>query len=503
MPSAAQVVFPIVMISNNSMKKLFAAVLVLAGISFWACQKEYSYETTTDTASTGAWEFKDSANTTYAGNPSEYYVDDTSNPSSAFMQYSGLTANQRGALSIGISFPTGTAAPGTYTSAAGQVDFLYTIVNGNRFKAESGAQFSTENITVIISQITDTSVTGTFSGVALDSLNRLKIVKEGKFTYKKRAAATTPTAIASAGTLGTSTDSCTGAIVSGTYRKAVAVTGTNTVTITANVTTTGTYTIYSDTLKGIYFRGTGTFATTGAQSVVIPAVGTPTDSGTVRFRIRYGTSSCTFGVRIDTGSAVVVVPPTGDYFPLTTNSNWSYNTNDSGSSTITDTTYTLSTGQTASVTGNTFNIFINDDGLGLDTSYYRKGSGLYYTTYNLSDLFGAGGVVSGIFLKDNVAVGTTWTDSYNITYNGLPAVVTGNSVILAKAVSGTVNTVSSTDIIKVRTTFNITYFGTTTTGYILENWFAKGIGLIYSKQNPVFIPLSTTQEIKIRRFTVL
>ncbi len=483
------------------MKKLFTAVLLLAGIGFWACQKEFSYENTSDVTSTGAWEFKDSANTTYAGNPIDYYIDDTSNPSSAFMQYSGLTSNQRGSLSISVSFPTGTAATGTYTSILGQVDFNYSFGNGNSYRAESGTQFSTENITVIISQITDTSVTGTFSGVALDSLNKLKIVKEGKFTYKKRAVATTPTTPVSTGTLGTSTDSCTGAIVSGTYKKGVAMTSANTVTVSANVTAIGSYTIYSDTIKGIYFRDTRNFTTTGTQSVVIPALGTPTDSGTVRFRIRYGTSSCTFRVKIDTGSAVVVVPPTGDYFPITTNSNWSYDINDSGSSTITDTSFTFSNGVTSTIASASFNQFINNDGFTRDTSYFRKGSGIYYTTYDLADFAGTGGIVSGIFLKDNVASGATWTDSYNVTVSGFPTTVKADNVILAKGVAATVGTISSTDVIKVRTTISTGILNNFTPLFSQESWYARGIGLIYAKFSS---PLGITpaQEYKLRRFYV-
>lgn len=488
------------------MKKLFTAVLLLAGISFWACQKEFSYENTNDVTSTGAWEFKDSANTTYAGNPVDYYVDDTSNPSSAFMQYTGLTANQRGSLSISISFPTGTATAGTYTSAQGQVDFLYTLNSGTAFKAESGTQFRTENVTVVISQISDTSVTGTFSGTALDSATNLKIVKQGKFTYKKRGAATIPTTPVSAGALGTSTDTCTGAIVSGTYRKGATVTGANTVTVTANVTTVGTYTIYSDTIKGIYFRGTGTFANTGAQSVVIPALGTPTDSGTVRFRIRYGTSSCTFRVKIDTASGtsnptVIVIPPTGDYFPITTNSNWSYNSNDSGSTIVSDTSYVVSTGTTSVISSNTYNWFLTNDGTVLDTTYYRKASGNYFTAEDLTAMFSTGGVVVATFLKDNVAQGATWTDNFNISFNGLPATIRFDNSILAKAVAATAGGVSSTDVIKVGTNISIVAFGAATPYIYLESWFARGGGLIYSKQRDV-TGATPTVETKLRRLYI-
>jgi uncharacterized protein (TIGR02145 family) len=49
-------------------------------------------------------------------------------------------------------------------------------------------------------------------------------------------------------------------------------------TITANVTTVGTYAL-STTLNGVTFFGSGTFAGLGAQDIVLNAIGTPTLSG--------------------------------------------------------------------------------------------------------------------------------------------------------------------------------------------------------------------------------
>lgn len=480
------------------MKKVLASLL-LAGLAFVACQKEFSIENGQSSSLTGAWEFKDSTNTTYAGNPVQYYVDDTSNTASANMVYTGATANLGATISIEVFFPTGTAAIGSYQSDSGRVNFSYLFNNsGRKFQVNGlGGQFSTENITVNITQISDSSVTGTFSGTALDSANRLTPIKEGKFSYRKRSV-TTPVPTASAGTLGTATDTCTGAVVSGTYKKNAALAATNTVTLSVNVTTAGTYTISTDTIKGIYFRNTGSFSATGVQSVTLPGMGTPTDSGRVRFRVRYGTSNCTFLVKIDTASGVVVVPPTGDYFPLTTNSNWSYDYYDQ-SGTYLDSAFVRSTGTFRTIASNSFNIFIDDSG---DSAYYRKGGGLYYRAENLDDLIGSGGEQQTNFLKDNVPSGSSWADSFNVTYGGFPAKLKMTYTITAKNVAATVSGNTYPDVIKVSSVGVILFTAVpipSTTVATDEFWYARGTGIIYEKYVDNLTTPSTTVETRLRR----
>lgn len=487
------------------MKKLLAAVL-LAGLAFVACQKEFSIENGQSGSLTGAWEFKDST-TSYAGNSVQYYIDDTSNPASANMVYTGATANLGATISIDVYFPTGTAAIGSYQSANGQVNFSYIFNNsGKKYEAIGlGGQFSTENVTVNITQISDSSVTGTFSGIALDSASRLVPIKAGKFSYRKRVV-TTPAPTTSVGTLGTATDTCTGAVVSGTYKKNAALATTNTVRLSVNVTTAGTYTISTDTLKGIYFASTGSFSATGVQSISLQGIGTPTDSAAaLRFRVRYGTSSCTFLLKIDTASGVVVVPPTGDYFPLTTNSNWSYNYYDQ-SGAMTDSVYVRSTGTFKTLGTNAFNIFVNTYSTPpTDSSFYRKSNGIYYRGIDLDDYVGAGGVQQTQMLKDNVPVSSTWTDTYsNITVPGFPIPITIkiDYTISAKAVAATVGSLSFADVIKVQSVVSAGVPGAFTPQYNIETWFAKGTGLIYQKIIDNTATTTTFDEQKLRRSQV-
>jgi uncharacterized protein (TIGR02145 family) len=71
----------------------------------------------------------------------------------------------------------------------------------------------------------------------------------------------------------------------------VAVSGV-TQTITATVTTVGTYSI-STTANGVTFAGSGTFAGTGAQNIVLTASGTPTAGGSNTFTLNT-TPNCGF-----------------------------------------------------------------------------------------------------------------------------------------------------------------------------------------------------------------
>jgi hypothetical protein len=98
--------------------------------------------------------------------------------------------------------------------------------------------------------------------------------------------------------LGGDPGNCTGVTVAGNYSIGKILTASNTVTIQANVNTTGSYSISTNTVNGMTFSGTGTFSTTGTQNVVLTGTGTPTGSGTQNFTITYNASTCTFSLPI-------------------------------------------------------------------------------------------------------------------------------------------------------------------------------------------------------------
>ena len=67
--------------------------------------------------------------------------------------------------------------------------------------------------------------------------------------------------------------------VNETMVQGVAAPATATITLVANVTTAGTYTIFTNTINGVTFSASGTFGGTGNNTVTLTPTGTPTLAG--------------------------------------------------------------------------------------------------------------------------------------------------------------------------------------------------------------------------------
>jgi hypothetical protein len=93
------------------------------------------------------------------------------------------------------------------------------------------------------------------------------------------------------------TGECLPKTVEGIYEAGTPLVGTtNYIDVEVNVITPGSYTIYSDTLNGIFFRATGVFTATGTTTVRLKGSGTPIDAGVDTYVISYGASICTVAV---------------------------------------------------------------------------------------------------------------------------------------------------------------------------------------------------------------
>jgi len=87
---------------------------------------------------------------------------------------------------------------------------------------------------------------------------------------------------------------CSAAIIKGTYNKATALNSLNSVEIRVKVDSVGTYSIATANVNGILFGGTGTFTTTGEQTITLVGFGTPLSSGT--FIYIPGSQGCSFSI---------------------------------------------------------------------------------------------------------------------------------------------------------------------------------------------------------------
>jgi len=241
----------------------------------------------------------------------------------------------------------------------------------------------------------------------------------------------------------------------------------------------GTYSIVTTAVNGVTFSASGTFSGAGAQAIVLNASGTPTAEGSFTVPVTVGSTTCSFPLTVVSGVI--------DYFPRTTNSNWSYQFD----SNPMDTLFQNVISQTQSAMGNTYNIFMYNDGSGADTlGYFRKASGDYYQYMDVGFFFGLDHDVWGeyIFLKDNVAAGTSWTsgvftDTYTDTTSGstVPISVRFKETIQQKDVAVTVQGTTYQNTIVVLEEYEYSFDGGATwtpLPFSSTNSYARNVGLI-------------------------
>lgn len=275
---------------------------------------------------------------------------------------------------------------------------------------------------------------------------------------------------------------CLGSTVNGTFMQGTVLGAGNTVVLNVNVTTAGTYTITSNTVSGITFSASGSFTSTGTQTVTLNGSGTPSASGALTFSVTAGAGTCTFVVNV---SPLVI-----DYYPRTVNSNWSYEYDDLAS----DSMLIKVIPQTLSALGNTWNIFMwtDDAPLGFDTSgYYRKAGGDYYQYIDLQNI----GLdneqwMEFIFLKDNVAAGTSYTSAqFTNAIGGTPITLRFKYTVAQKdvpvSITSTTGTVNYTNVIVMEQrieqfTAGIWVDMTPAIGYV-KDYYARNIGWIFEE----------------------
>ncbi len=102
---------------------------------------------------------------------------------------------------------------------------------------------------------------------------------------------------------------CLPKTVNGVYEVGEDLIGTtNNITVDINVTKTGTYDVRTDTINGIFFRGTGTVTTVGVNTITLRGSGTPFAAGTFNFMVNYDSTFC--DVQVDVLPAGASSPAT-------------------------------------------------------------------------------------------------------------------------------------------------------------------------------------------------
>ena len=99
--------------------------------------------------------------------------------------------------------------------------------------------------------------------------------------------------------------SCASPTVAGIYSIGRIMNTSNTITFTVNVTAKGTYSINTTGANGVWFSGSGTFAGTGPQTVVLTGKGTPIKAGNFSF-VPVTNNTCNFSVSFLDGAPAAV-----------------------------------------------------------------------------------------------------------------------------------------------------------------------------------------------------
>lgn len=303
---------------------------------------------------------------------------------------------------------------------------------------------------------------------------------------------------AATGTLGGTPGSCTPFTINGTYNQEVALNNSHSIQVQVNVTKTGPYAVTTNTVGGMTFYKTGTFTSTGLQTVLLQGYGTPGYAGNRNFNVNFGASNCTVTVNI--------IPVAPSYFPTTLNSNWSYDITSTPDPT--DSAYIVSTSQTilhGLESYRRFNQNIDFSELPLD---HRKTTNNYYTYHN-DFIYGLNpNFIStlGEFkqLDENAAVGNSWQNNISgfplLSPSSIPVRVTGT--VLEKSVPVSFpNGLNFSNVIKVKLEFfNVSVPATPQLIQTEERWYAFGVGLIYKRDSePVGGAVRTLQ---IKRYQV-
>ena len=87
---------------------------------------------------------------------------------------------------------------------------------------------------------------------------------------------------------------CQEPVLHGRFIKGVPLSATNAIIFNIHVTARGAFAIFTDSVNGIHFTASGTFTTTGDQTVTLQGFGTPADAGDFHFNLYAGNGNCSF-----------------------------------------------------------------------------------------------------------------------------------------------------------------------------------------------------------------
>jgi len=212
--------------------------------------------------------------------------------------------------------PAGAGGPAVFTLAGAGGNCTTPVITGSYIIGTALNSGNTVKLSVNVTTIGNYNVTtAAVNGMTFSSGNAA-FTATGQQTITLTGSGTpsgTPGSVSIPVTAGTSTCNfqittttggsyvvnCSTANVNGTYEAGTALDPmTNTVDIDVNVTTAGPYNIATTLNNGMTFNASGTFSTTGVQTIQLAGNGTPSLGGTYNISVP-GSTPCTFPVIVD------------------------------------------------------------------------------------------------------------------------------------------------------------------------------------------------------------
>lgn len=278
---------------------MYLAILMVIFISIASCQKEISFQNSPGyTGFISGWSFAHSG-TKYKGCVGSAFYEMINGIKALSIKGSD---NRGNSISILIPAPDGKLSKGTYTAAQGAA--LAIDSNSHTYISDTSAS----SFLFTVTEISDTSIQASFTAFLKDISNSSYTISSGNITalIGKNNYCVQTSADNNGGTSGgTSTyslrasgNNCAVDSVGGNYNTTVKLTNANTITIKVDVNKIGTWSLTTATANGIKFSGSGTFTTTGAQTIMLTGNGTPVDVELSGFEITAGSTTCTFYIAV-------------------------------------------------------------------------------------------------------------------------------------------------------------------------------------------------------------
>ena len=183
------------------------------------------------------------------------------------------------------------------------------------------------------------------------------------------------------------------------------------------------------------------------------------------------------------------------YINTNAGSTWNYHETDSSGATPSNSDYTVtSTSQDSTINGRKYHVYNYSYG----GNQYLSHSGTEYYQYDSIPV--SGGVnIERLYLKDNAAVGASWSQNFTLTVPNvpLPVPITLTSKVVETGISKTINGNNYTNVTHVSSSISSSLIPSSSFSSSLDGYYAPNYGMIQSSTVISLNYLGLTENVNI------